>query len=100
MSILAERVEFVIGVDTHKQSHVAAVVSAACLNNVVNLRSAFSREIGELSSRNAKKVGKNRNSDKQPYGFASYKLLKGFSSGTRRTLLNPAFSQSSRTFAS
>ena len=28
MSILAERVEFVIGVDTHKQSHVAAVVSA------------------------------------------------------------------------
>jgi hypothetical protein len=34
------------------------------------------------------------------YGFASYKLLKGFSNGTRRTLLNPAFSQSLRTFAS
>jgi len=28
MTILAERVEFVIGVDTHKQSHVAAVVSS------------------------------------------------------------------------
>ena len=35
-----------------------------------------------------------------PYGFASYKLLKGFSSGTRLTLLKPACSQSSRTFAS
>ena len=34
------------------------------------------------------------------YGFASYRLLKGFSNGTRRTLLNPAFSQSSHTFAS
>lgn len=47
-----------------------------------------------------RKSRKNRHRDNEPYGFASYKLLKGFSSGTRRTLLNPAFSQSSRTFAS
>ena len=34
------------------------------------------------------------------YGFISYKMLNGFSSGTRRTLLKPTFMQSSRTFGS